>query len=158
MHASVSSVRHSPKGQQMASCDVTILGGGPVGCLLSILLSDHGVSNVVVDRDLQPYQLPRAIVMDDEIQRVFLAHGMGEWLMSNTSLLERADFVAADGVEIMGLDVPPLGPLGVPPVVAHYQPDLDAMLREQVVERGGHARWGSTVTSMVEMITSAALR
>ena len=150
MHACVSSVRNSPRGLQMATCDVTILGGGPVGCLLSILLSDQGVSNVVIDRDLQPYQLPRAIVMDDEIQRVFLTHGMGKWLESNTSLLERADFVSADGAEIMGLDVPPIGPLGVPPVVAHYQPDLDTMLREQVAERGGHTRWGRTVISMVE--------
>ena len=134
----------------MSSLDVTILGGGPVGSLLSILLSDQGVSNVVIDRDPQPYQLPRAIVMDDEIQRVFVTHGMGTWLAENTSRMERADFVSADGSEILGLDVPPRGPLGVPPVVAHYQPDLDAMLREQVTERGGQARWGSTVASMVD--------
>ena len=134
----------------MTTSDVTILGGGPVGCLLSILLSDQGVSNVVIDRDLQPYQLPRAAVMDDEIQRVFMAHGMGEWLAANTSPVERADFVSASGDEIMGLDIPPMGPLGVPPVISHFQPDLDRMLREQVEQRGGQARWGHTVTSMVD--------
>lgn len=134
----------------MATCDVTILGGGPVGCLMSILLSDQGVSSIVIDRDPLPYQLPRAIVMDDEIQRVLITHGMGEWLTTNTSRLERADFVSANGDELMGLDVPPVGPLGVPPVVSHFQPDLDRMLRAQVEERGGQARWGRTVTAMVD--------
>ena len=52
----------------MNLCDVVIIGGGPVGCFLSILLSDMGVTNTVIERDKESYQLPRAIVMDDEIQ------------------------------------------------------------------------------------------
>ena len=74
--------------------DVTILGGGPVGTFLSVVLSDMGVTNTVIDRDLVPYQLPRAIVMDDEIQRAFHDHGLGEWLTANTEPLQRGDFVA----------------------------------------------------------------
>lgn len=132
----------------MTECDVTIVGGGPVGCLLSILLSDFGVSNIVIDRDSEPYQLPRAIVMDDEIQRVFIRHGMGEWLSGNTSRLEAADFVDAHGNQIMGLDIPEKGPQGVPPVVCHYQPDLDTMLRAEAERRGAHVRWGRTVVEM----------
>ena len=31
--------------------DVTILGGGPVGSFLAVVLDDMGVSNIVVDRD-----------------------------------------------------------------------------------------------------------
>ena len=84
--------------------DVCIVGGGPVGCTLSVLLSDMGVSNVVVERDLQPYQLPRAIVMDDEIYRTFVDHGMGPWLQANTAPLRRADFVGPNGeVAILSL-------------------------------------------------------
>ena len=132
----------------MTSVDVTILGGGPVGCLLAVLLSDMGVSNMVIDRDEQPYQLPRAIVMDDEIQRALHDHGLGEWLTANTSVLERGDFVAADGTLIMGADIPPLGLQGVPPVVCHYQPELDTMLRAEAAARGSLVRFGCTVTSM----------
>lgn len=138
----------------MTRADVTILGGGPVGCLLAVLLDDLGVSNIVIDRDVEPYQLPRAIVMDDEIQRIFHDHGMGEWLTANTSRLEAADFVAADGTRIMGADIPPVALQGLPPVVCHYQPELDAMLRAEAARRGSAVRWGRTVTSMVDGASS----
>lgn len=132
----------------MTSVDVTVLGGGPVGSLFGILLSDMGVTNIVIDRDAMPYQLPRAIVMDDEIQRALHDHGMGPWLEANTSVLERGDFVAADGSLIMGSDIPPLGLQGVPPVVCHYQPELDTMLRSLAEARGSLVRFGHTVTNM----------
>ena len=132
----------------MNSCEVAIVGGGPVGCLLSVLLSDMGVTNTVIERDVEPYQLPRAIVMDDEIQRMLHDHGMGEWLRANTTPLEAADFVNDAGETIIGTTVPAVGLQGVPPVVCHYQPDLDTMLRAEVVARGATAHWGRTVTSL----------
>jgi 3-(3-hydroxy-phenyl)propionate hydroxylase len=132
----------------MNSCDVVIIGGGPVGCLLSILLSDMGITNTVIERDKEPYQLPRAIVMDDEIQRMFHDHGMGSWLETHTSRLEAADFVDGNGAHILGAEVPPMGLQGLPPVVVHYQPELDAMLRAQSVARGAQAHWGQVATSL----------
>lgn len=134
----------------MINVDTIIIGGGPVGCLLSVLLSDMGVTNAVIDRDVEPYQLPRAIVMDDEAQRIFHDHGMGEWLQSNTTPLEAADFVDADGKRIMGMDVPPVGLQGVPPVVCHFQPDIDTMLRQEAQRRGAHVFWGVEPTSLID--------
>ncbi|MEY4373230.1 MAG: hypothetical protein RL219_1999, partial [Actinomycetota bacterium] len=61
-------------------CDVAIVGAGPVGSLLAVVLRDLGLETVVVERDLAPYMLPRAAVMDDEIQQVFHAHGLDEQL------------------------------------------------------------------------------
>ena len=134
----------------MTHVDVVILGGGPVGCLLAVLLNDMGVSNMIVERDVQPYQLPRAIVMDDEIQRLFVDHEMGEWLSHNTSPLERGDFVGVNDEVFIGADIPPVGLQGVPPVIAHYQPELDTMLRSEVERRGTFTRWGHTVTAMAD--------
>lgn len=134
----------------MNKADVVILGGGPVGCLTSILLSDMGVSNVLIERDREPYQLPRAIVMDDEILRLLTDHGMGEWLAGNTTPLKRGDFVGNDNEVVIGADIPLIGLQGVPPVVTHYQPQLDAMLRHEVVRRGGVAMFGHTVTDMMD--------
>ena len=130
--------------------DVLIVGGGPVGCFLAVLLNDMGVSNVIVERDESPYSLPRAIVMDDEIQRAAHDHGLGVWLEANTSPLGRGDFLAPDGSIAIGADIPPLGLQGVPPVVVHYQPDLDAMLRTRCVEGGTRAMWGHVVTDLVD--------
>ena len=130
--------------------DVCILGGGPVGCLMSVLLSSMGVSNVLIERDREPYQLPRAIVMDDEISRMLTDYDMGDWLAANTSPLERGDFVGPNNEVVIGADIPPRGLQGVPPVVVHYQPELDRMLRAQIVARGGDARFGHTVTNMTD--------
>lgn len=138
----------------MTRVDVTILGGGPVGCTLALALADMGVSTVVIDRDREPYQLPRAIVMDDEILRAFHDHGMGEWLGENTSRLERGDFLGPDDALAIGGDIPEVGLQGVPPVVCHYQPDLDTMLRAEVERRGSLVRWGHTATGMVDDGTS----
>jgi 3-(3-hydroxy-phenyl)propionate hydroxylase len=117
-----------------------------VGSFLATILNDMGVSNVVIDRDLIPYQLPRAIVMDDEILRACYDHGMGEWLQHNTEPLQRGDFVGPNDEAIIGADIPPVGLQGVPPVVVHYQPELDAMLRAEAEARGSTVMWGRTVT------------
>ncbi|MEY4365648.1 MAG: hypothetical protein RLZZ305_992 [Actinomycetota bacterium] len=130
--------------------DAVILGGGPVGCTLAFLLNDMGVTNMVIDRDTEPYGLPRAAVMDDEIQRVFHDHGFADWLANNTTPLERADFVGEDGTVLIGTDMPPLGLQGVPPVVCHFQPDLDAMLRARCAAGGSVVRWGRTVKDMTD--------
>ena len=122
----------------MITTDVMILGGGPVGSFLATVLNDMGVTNVVVDRDVVPYQLPRAIVMDDEILRACHDHGLGDWLSAHTELLERADFLGPAGDVVIGSDVPPMGLQGVPPVVVHYQPELDTMLRAEAEKRGSH--------------------
>lgn len=130
--------------------DVVILGGGPVGSVLACLLNDMGVRNTVIERDAVPYQLPRAIVMDDEILRALHDHGMGEWLQANTELLQRADFLGPDGAVVTGADIPPQGLQGVPPVVVHYQPELDTMLRARAEAGGTRALWGRTVTGMTD--------
>lgn len=137
-------------GPTLFDTDVVILGGGPVGCLLAVLLRDAGVQVVLVERDVEPYSLPRAIVMDDEIQRFFHLHGMGDFLLERADRLERADFVDNDGNVVIGVDIPDVGLMGVRPVVAHYQPELDAMLRREVITRGADARWGRTVADMTD--------
>lgn len=128
--------------------DVVIVGGGPVGSLLALLLRDFDVEVIVVERDLAPYQLPRAIVMDDEIQRVFHQHGMGEALQRLTTPLKGADFVDTHGGKILGVDIPPVGLQGLPPVLCHFQPDLDAMLQAEAEKRGVTFLRGRTATSL----------
>ena len=128
--------------------DVVILGGGPVGSLMAVLCNDVGLSNIVIDRDAVPYQLPRAMVMDDEIQRLFHDHELGEWLTANTTRVTMADFVDAEHNRIMGAEIPKMGLLGVPPIVCHYQPELDTMLRAEAEKRGSAVRWGHTATAL----------
>jgi len=54
----------------MQTYDVAIVGYGPVGQLLSILLAERGHSTVVLERFPAPYPLPRAVHLDHEVARI----------------------------------------------------------------------------------------
>ncbi|MGQ4336021.1 FAD-dependent monooxygenase, partial [Streptomyces hayashii] len=50
--------------------DVAVVGYGPVGQLLAILLARCGWRVTVVERWAQPYSMPRAVGFDDEAARI----------------------------------------------------------------------------------------
>jgi hypothetical protein len=56
--------------------DVAIIGCGPVGALLAILLGRLNHRVVVLERHMAPYPLPRAVHSDDEIARAFAGAGV----------------------------------------------------------------------------------
>ena len=56
--------------------DVTIVGAGPVGTLLAILLGRRGKSVTLVERWITHYGLPRAVTYDHEIARVLATLGI----------------------------------------------------------------------------------
>ncbi len=56
--------------------DVAIVGAGPVGTLLAILLGRRGKTVTLIDRWTNHYDLPRAVTYDHEIARVFATLGI----------------------------------------------------------------------------------
>lgn len=56
--------------------DVVIVGGGPVGTLLAVLLGRQGHSVLVVDKWAEPYAAPRAVTFDHEIARILAILGI----------------------------------------------------------------------------------
>ena len=130
--------------------DVAIVGGGPVGVSMSIALSTLGVTNVILERETAAYPLPRAIVMDAEIHRSMIRHGLGDELAACLSPMKAADFVDADGVRLMGIELAEIRLFGLPVVSRHYQPELEAVLRHAAQQRGAALRLGVAVTSVAE--------
>jgi 3-(3-hydroxy-phenyl)propionate hydroxylase len=130
--------------------DVVVVGGGPVGVTTALLLAGRGFSVRVLERAREVYDLPRAIVMDDEIQRVFQGAGLVDELRSITTPIRGAEFVRADGERIMGLELPPdvESPLGHPPSTTYYQPELETMLRRAAIDAGVELCLGVEVTSV----------
>ena len=55
---------------------VSIVGAGPVGILLAILLGQRGHQVVLVDRWLSIYDRPRAVTMDAEVARILATFGI----------------------------------------------------------------------------------
>jgi 3-(3-hydroxy-phenyl)propionate hydroxylase len=56
-----------------------VVGAGPTGLTIALLLAGYGVASTVVERRVEPHQLPRAVHLDDEsvriLQRVGIADG-----------------------------------------------------------------------------------
>lgn len=61
---------------QTIETDVAIVGAGPVGTLLAILLGQRGKSVTLVERWSTHYELPRAVTYDHEIARILATLGM----------------------------------------------------------------------------------
>ena len=64
----------------LQSCDVLIVGAGPVGLLLALLLRQHDIDVIIVERQRSIYPLPRAVAFDHESRRLFGLAGLREEL------------------------------------------------------------------------------
>ena len=59
-----------------SSCDVAIIGAGPIGLMLGNLLGSVGVDVAVIERNDGLVGLPRAIAYDVETLRLFAQVGL----------------------------------------------------------------------------------
>ncbi len=134
----------------MSELDLLVVGGGPVGVTTALLAAHRGLRTRVLERAIDVYQKPRAVVMDDEIQRVFQGVGLSDGLVAITTPLRGAEFVTAAGERIMGLELPEpvVGPLGHHPVVCFDQPELEAWLRAEARAAGVDLCLGVAVTGV----------
>lgn len=62
---------------------VAVVGGGPNGVALANLLGAYGVRAVVIEREREILEYPRAVGMDDEALRLFQTVGLAEPLLED---------------------------------------------------------------------------
>ena len=132
--------------------DLVVVGCGPVGLMAAIRATQHGLSVIAVDRLTDVYPLPRAIGMDDEIQRLFATAGMLDGLRGCSTPMPGAEFQDRNGTRVIGYDIPPglVGPNGHPPVVAFDQPSLERLMRTRARDVGVDVRLGTDVTGLTD--------
>lgn len=127
---------------------VVIVGGGPVGLVTSLVLSNYGIENTVIERDVSVYGLPRAIVMDAEIRHSLGRLGLAEILDPLLEEMVAADFVDAANNKLMGVDLAGIALFDCPVVSKHFQPMLDRALRDAALTRGAHLLLGRQALEM----------
>ena len=112
--------------------DVVVVGAGPVGCSLALLLGARGRSVLLLERHPGPYPLPRAVHFDDETARILQACGIGADLPALSEPATTYEWRNADGVTLLRFETPAQGRQGWPSANMFNQPDLEARLFERV--------------------------
>ena len=81
--------------------DIAIVGYGPVGQTLAILLGERGWKVGVFEKQPTPYRLPRAVHFDHEVARILQAAGLGEELPRLTEPAHTYEWRNADGETLL---------------------------------------------------------
>jgi flavoprotein hydroxylase len=128
------------------SRDVVVVGGGPVGLTLSILLAQHGHAVTILERQAECYRLPRAVHFDHEVGRIFQSAGIGDELAEISEPADIYEWRNAEGVTLLRLGRTGMGASGWPVSSMFHQPSLDAALERRAHRLGVEIRRGCTVT------------
>lgn len=117
--------------EETVNADVCIVGYGPVGAILANILGDCGLSVLVLEREAEIYQLPRAVHFDDEVMRVLQTLGLSDRVLPKTHVSPGMRFVDAHGRLILDWSRPlTIGPLGWNASYRFHQPALEQILRQ----------------------------
>ncbi|QKX54505.1 uncharacterized protein TRUGW13939_01592 [Talaromyces rugulosus] len=138
-------------------CDVLIVGAGPVGLTLALLLSSNGHQVTIVERHDAVYPLPRAIALSHDILRIYDGLGLHDILFEDALTDVRG--IISDMVELLGVNgqvvrrAPFNGPSksGTSMVVNLYQPALEEALEKACLSRGVSVVRSTEITNVIDM-------
>ena len=130
----------------VAANDAVVVGAGPVGLTLSILLAQRGHAVTIIERQPEPYPLPRAVHFDHEIGRIFQSAGIGTELAAISQPADIYEWRNGLGMTLLRLGRVGPGPSGWPLSSMFHQPSLDAVLERRARALGVDIRRGYAIT------------
>ena len=134
----------------MTDTDVVVVGGGPVGLTLAILLAQAGHRVTILERQPQAYPLPRAVHCDHEVARIFQAAGIGTELAQVSEPADVYEWRNGEGTTLLRLGRVGEGGSGWPFSLMFHQPSLEAALERRAEHVGVEIRRGEEVTGVTE--------
>ncbi|MCP2256005.1 flavoprotein hydroxylase [Prauserella aidingensis] len=112
--------------------DVAVVGFGPVGQVLAILLGQQGHRVAVVERYEGIYPKPRAVVFDDEIARVLASAGIADRFVDVRDVASDYEWRNVAGETLLRFDFSDRGDSGWPESNMVTQPRLEDVLCQRV--------------------------
>lgn len=112
--------------------DVLIVGYGPVGQLAALLLGRQGHRVAVCERRTEPYPLPRAVHVDDEVLRVLQSAGLADEVAAIVDAPITYEWRNAAGQVLLAFDLTGTGVHCFPTSNMFCQPELEEILDRAV--------------------------
>lgn len=113
--------------------DIVIVGLGPTGGTLANLLAMNNVSVLILEKEANIYNLPRAVHFDDEIMRVFQTIGITKRLSKKLIINKGTKFIDDNGELLLDWPRPKkITENGWYPSYRFHQPDLERSLRHNL--------------------------
>lgn len=124
---------HSDDSAQLAAqaVDVVIVGYGPVGQLLAVLLVEKGHEVAVIERWPSAYPLPRAVAFDGEAARILASAGVSDCFARIGESSRDYTVTNLAGDILLRHDADDTYRNGWPDSTSMYQPGLEAALTER---------------------------
>jgi flavoprotein hydroxylase len=108
--------------------DVAIVGYGPVGQLLAILLGEKGWTVGVFEKQPQAYPLPRAVHFDHEVGRILQAAGVADAVAARTETADAYEWRNAAGQTLLRFGSKAASISGWPETNMFAQPEIERLL------------------------------
>jgi len=141
------------------TADVAIVGYGPTGQVLSILLAQRGWNVTVLEKWPQPYPMPRAVSVDGYAARVLATAGISEAISEFG--VPGADYIVqnAAGETLLRLVLSSDDEFGPPRSTSIYQPGLEQALARRGEQLSAlRVRRGQEVVQVADHGDGASLR
>ena len=90
-----------PQESLPGKTQVLIVGAGPAGLTALHLLAVHGIDCVLIEKNLETSQQPKAIAIDDEYLRLLTNLGVGEKVLQNASAPFGIHFISSTGYPLV---------------------------------------------------------
>ncbi len=119
---------HARDARGQETCDVAIVGYGPVGQALAAMLGSAGHDVQVFERHNDIYPLPRAVHLDHEIMRLLQMLGVARELEDELLPIREYHWFGADGEPIFTLQSSSPAVSGWEPDYMFFQPCLEEAL------------------------------
>jgi 3-(3-hydroxy-phenyl)propionate hydroxylase len=110
--------------------DIAIIGYGPVGAMAANMFGSSGLNIVVIEPKKEIWDIPRAVALDGQVQRIFQSCG----IINNIPVkpIDGLTFINKKGKQIVYVDFTDHStPNGYSETVGFSQPNLERTLREK---------------------------
>lgn len=139
--------------------DVAVVGYGPVGNTLAILLAQTGCSVIALERRPESYRLPRAVHFDHEVGRILQSCGIGDELRAITEPVEIYEWRNGSGTTLLRFGRGGPSSTGWPLSSMFNQPALEDLLDRRARSLPGvDVRRVSEVTALEQHPEDVTLR